>query len=74
MTIHTGKLFHLFYGRSCLKRAPWPLWLPGEVVVTIDRQHAICRNRRRYGDYKLLSVETRAGGKETVRTPGETLR
>ncbi len=51
------------------EKLPAGLWLPHEVVVTMDWKGEIFRNRHRYSDFKLFSVETKQEQKSGALAP-----
>jgi len=49
------------------KESPQTLWLPRQVVVTVDMTGHAYKNRHSYSDFKLFTV----GTEQEVQTPGE---
>lgn len=49
----------LHFGETRLSHTPVPLWLPQEVVVTIEWNKLLYRNIHRYSDYLLFEVDTK---------------
>lgn len=51
-----------------LPGAAQPFWLPREVAVSVDWKGNLFRNRHRYSDYRLFSVQSIEGDKQ-IRRP-----
>lgn len=52
------------------KEIPSPLWLPREVVVTVEWKGKTFRNLHEYSDFKLFNVETREKRKTAALVSG----
>jgi len=54
------------------KEIPSALWLPREVVVTVEWKGKTFRNQHEYSDFKLFNVATQEKRKDPDLPPGNT--
>ncbi len=51
----------IYFGEVHFQQIAAPLWLPREVIVTSEWRGRTFRNRHRYRDFKLFTVEAKIG-------------